>query len=330
MSLSPGRSTVLSRGLRHGSPLFYWGLLASTAGVTLFLCEAVMDRLFLPGWSKAQEGRQARFTQQALWERALTLFTWPFSEQMRLLIVKEVKTFFRDTSQWSQLILLLALVVVYVYNFSVLPLQGNPLMQFFLKNVISFLNLALAGFVVASVAARFAFPSFSLEGKAFWIVKTAPLSLRRLWWTKFWVNLLPLLVLGEALVVLTNSYLQVIPFVQWLSILTLALMVPTIVMLGLAFGATYPKFDADNAAKVAASMGGLVYMVTCMSYIAVVVLLEAFPVYWIFEARFRGHALSASGFVVCVVFFSAVVVLTLAVLALSVRYGQRKLEALLP
>lgn len=317
-------------GIRDGSPLFYWALLTSTAGVALFACEAVMSRLFLPGWSKAQEGRQARFTQRALWERALGIVTWPFPAQMRLLMVKEVKTFFRDTSQWSQLILLLALVVVYVYNFSVLPLQGNPLMQFFLKNVISFLNLALAGFVVASVAARFVFPSFSLEGKAFWIVKTAPLSLRRLWWTKFWVNLVPLIVLGELLVILTNNYLQVIPFVQWLSILTLALMVPTIVMLGLAFGAAYPKFDADNAAKVAASVGGLVYMVTCMSYIGLVVLLEAFPVYWIFESRFRGQGLSALGFAGCVTFFGAVLVLTAAVLGLSVRHGQRKLEALLP
>ena len=73
------------------------------------------------------------------------MLTAPFAPQTRVCwSIKEVKTFFRDTSQWSQLILLLALVVVYVYNFSVLPLQGSPLVTFYFKNVIAFLNLALA------------------------------------------------------------------------------------------------------------------------------------------------------------------------------------------
>ena len=55
------------------------------------------------------------------------------------------------------------------------------------------------------------FPSISLEGQSFWIVKTAPLPLSRLWWSKFWTGLVPLLVLGEVLVVATNYYLKVIP-----------------------------------------------------------------------------------------------------------------------
>ncbi|HXQ24445.1 MAG TPA: hypothetical protein VN812_22370, partial [Candidatus Acidoferrales bacterium] len=90
-----------------GSAAFYLLLLLSTAAALTVLCEAVMRRLFLPGWSKAQEGHKARLTQQAVWERALRLATVPFAPQTRLLVIKEVKTFFRDTSQWSQLILLL-------------------------------------------------------------------------------------------------------------------------------------------------------------------------------------------------------------------------------
>ena len=113
-------------GLRDGSPLFYYALLATTAAVAVMASEAVVERLFLRGWTKAQEGRQARFTQRALWERALAALTAVFPLQTRVIVVKEVKTFFRDTSQWSQLILLGALVVVYVYNFSVLPLQRQP------------------------------------------------------------------------------------------------------------------------------------------------------------------------------------------------------------
>lgn len=317
-------------GVREGTPFFYLALLTSTAAVAAMASESVIGRLYLPGWSKAQEGRQARLTQKPAWERMLAIITLPFSTQTRLLMIKEVKTFFRDTSQWSQLILLFALVVVYVYNFSVLPLAGNPLVTFYFKNVIAFLNLGLAGFVVAAVAVRFVFPSFSLEGKAFWIVKTAPLTLRRLWWAKYWVNAVPLLILGEVLVVATNTYLGVTPFMMWLSAGTLFLMIFTVVALGLAVGAAYPRFDADNAAQVAAGMGGLIYMVLCMSFIGAVVVLEAWPVYVVFMHRFRGTPIPLSAVTGMVGAFATVLALNACVLVASVRRGLRRLETLEP
>jgi ABC-2 type transport system permease protein len=313
-----------------GSPLFHFLLLASTAAALVILCEALLGRLFLPGLSKAQEGRKATFTQHALWERALRALTTPFAPQMRLLMTKEVKTFFRDTSQWSQLILLLALVVVYVYNFSVLPLNGSPLVTFYFKNVIAFLNLALAGFVIASVAVRFVLPSISLEGRSFWIAKTAPMALSRLWWSKFWVGLVPLLVLGEVLVAATNHYLKVMPFMMWLSTLTLFCMTFSVVSLGLAVGAAFPKFDADNPSKVAAGMGGLVYMIVCMSFIGAVVVLEAWPVYVLFSSRLYDLSLSLFRQASVVASFGAALTLTVVVFAWSVRYGIQRVKTLEP
>lgn len=313
-----------------GSAPFYLLLMLSTAAALTVLCESLMNRIFLPGWSKAQEGRKARFTRQPLWERAMRMLTAPLAPQTRLLAIKEVKTFFRDTSQWSQLILLLALVVVYLYNFSVLPLTGSPLVTFYFKNVIAFLNLALAGFVVASVAVRFVLPSVSLEGRSFWIAKTAPLRLGRLWWSKFWVGLIPLLVLGEILVLATNYYLQVLPLMMWLSSLTLFGMTFGIVALGLAVGAAYPKFDADNAAKVAAGVGGLVYMILCMSFIGAIVVLEAGPVYVVFMSRFHGTSLSAFTLGGIVASLGTALALMVVVFGYSVRYGIRRLDTLEP
>ncbi len=307
---------------------FHALLLATTAAVGFMAAEAITARWYLSGWTKAQEGRRARLTRGPLWERALALITRPLSPHTRLLVGKEVKTFFRDTSQWSQLILLLALVVVYVYNFSVLPIKGSPLVTFYFKNVIAFVNLALAGFVTAAVAVRFVFPSISLEGRAFWILKTAPLRLRRVWWTKFWAGLLPLLTLGEALVILTNSYLRVMPVMMWLSTVTLFLMMFGIVSLGLAVGVTYPRFDADNATKVAAGPGGLIYMVLCMSFIGLVVVLEAWPVYVLFASHLSGQPLSPSGWAGVVASLAAVVAVSLATFIIPMRRGLRRLEQL--
>lgn len=317
-------------GMRDGSPLFYYALLATTAAVATMATEAVVVRLFLRGWTNAQEGRQARFTQRAMWERGLAALTAVFPRQTRVIVIKEVKTFFRDTSQWSQLILLGALVVVYLYNFSVLPLHGSPLVTFYFKNVIAFLNLALASFVLASVAARFVFPSFSMEGRALWLMKGAPIAPRRIWWAKFWVALVPLLVFGELLVLATNSYLKVMPFMMWLSAGTLFGLAFAIVALALAVGAAYPNLDADNAAKVAASAGGLVFMILCMSFIGVVVMLEAWPVYVIFTSRFTQQPLNAATLASVVLSFAAVVAIIATVLIASIRQGIQRLAAIEP
>ena len=313
-----------------GDSVFDLALLLSTAVAFAIFCEWLMSRLFLPGLSKAQEGRKARLTQKPLWERSLQLLTSPFQPQSRLLMIKEIKSFFRDTSQWSQLILLLALVVVYVYNFSVLPLQGGLLVTFYFKNVIAFLNLALASFVIASVAVRFVLPSISLEGKSFWIAKSAPLTLGRLWWSKFWVGLVPMLVLGEILIIATNYFLHVTAMMMWLSTLTLFCLTFGIVALGLAVGAAYPKFDADNAAKVAAGVGGLVFMILCMSFIGAVVVLEAWPVYAIFMSRLLEEGLTTLELTTVVASLVAALGLTAGVFFASVRYGIDRLATIEP
>ena len=83
----------------------------------------------------------------------------PLAPVRRHLLVKDLKVFLRDVSQWSQLLLLVALVLVYLYNFRVLDLDRIPYMSGFIKNVYAFLNLGMAGFVMATVAVRFVFPA---------------------------------------------------------------------------------------------------------------------------------------------------------------------------
>jgi len=129
----------------------------------------------------------------------------------RELLLKEIRVFFRDTTQWSQLILLGVLVVVYVYNIKFLPLTG-PGITFFLVNIVPFLNLALAGFVLASIAARFIFPAVSLEGRTLWLLRSSPMRVRDLLWAKYWVGTVPLLVLALGIVGVTNHLLQVSSF----------------------------------------------------------------------------------------------------------------------
>ena len=158
----------------------------------------------------------------------------------------------------------------------------------FLQNEIAFLNMGLAGFVLSAVSVRFIFPSVSSEGKAFWIVRSSPLSLKRFLWGKYVVHAVPLVILAEALIVFTNYLLDVTPFMMILSSVTMFFVVFGIVALGVGFGALYPKFNYENIAQVSTGFGGLMFMIFSAIFIGVIIVLEAGPVYMIFMANMRG------------------------------------------
>ncbi len=105
--------------------------------------------------------------------------------------------FFRDSTQWSQLILVGVLVMVILFNIQALPLdQRRDRCRSALITLIAFLNQGLTGFVIAAVAARFIFPSISLEGRLLWLLRSSPLDPRAMLRSKYLVGVVPLVALA--------------------------------------------------------------------------------------------------------------------------------------
>ena len=304
---------------------FFYALLASYALFLPWASSWVCGAVYLSGWSKAQESRQGR-RRMDFFDRLLQWMTLPFPRTMRAMMLKDIKTFLRDTTQWSQLFLLVALVVVYLYNFKVLPLDRSPIPTATLKTAVSFANLALAGFVLSAVAVRFAFPAVSLEGKAFWILQTAPIFLRSLLWSKFWLNFLPLLVLGEILIVVTNHLLQVPNWMMGLSLATILLMTLGITAIGVGVGALYPKFNFDNAAEIPTSFGGAVCMIFSIAFIGIVVMIEAWPVYQLALEGLRPGKMTVPAFRLIAPSFCAVAAITTLAVVVPIKLGLNHLE----
>ena len=99
---------------------------------------------------------------------------------------------------------------------------------------------------MSTVAVRFVFPAVSAEGAAFWIIRTAPISLRDFLWSKFWTGLVPVLLLTEILIVAGNELLGVDPFLKQMSAVAIVFMAFALVGLATGLGARYPRFAADN------------------------------------------------------------------------------------
>jgi ABC-2 type transport system permease protein len=306
---------------------FFYALLASYALFLPLVTAWIAGAVYLTGWSKAQESRQGR-RQHPLFESVLDWLMRPFPSVLSALMVKDIKAFLRDSTQWSQLFLLIALMVVYLYNFKVLPLDRSPLPTATLKTAVSFANLALAGFVLSAVAMRFAFPAVSLEGKAFWILQTAPISLRTLLWSKLWLNLVPLLILGELLVFLSNLLLQVPVWMMLLSVATVFLLTIGITAICVGVGALYPKFSFDHAAEIPTSFGGAVSMIICVAFIGVAVMMEAWPIYVLAMRGLNpGQSTVPELWIIAPSLFG-VLALTVAAVIAPIRLGLKSLERL--
>lgn len=262
-------------------------LLGTTAAAAVVIGAALHRRLYASAYTKAQEGAE-HFVRGGVWHRILGTVLAPFGAAQREFVVKDVKLFFRDTTQWSQLILLGVLVLVYIFNIRALPLFRGEEVPFFFVSLVTFLNLGLAGFVLAAIAARFIFPAVSLEGRQMWLLLSSPFDLRALVWSKYWTGTLPLLVLAVILTAATNVILRVSPLMMAITVGTIILLTVTIGALALAFGTVYPQFDTANAAQIPTSFGGLVFMMSTVALLVLVIVLEAGPVYQYLRAEALG------------------------------------------
>jgi ABC-2 type transport system permease protein len=248
----------------------------TAAPVAILLGMLLHRRLYHLGFSKAQEGAERKIRRPM--RGPVSKFLSPLTASRREFILKDLRLFFRDNTQWSQLILLAVLLLVYLFNIKSLPLHSGERVPFRLVTMISFLNLGLAGFVLAAVAARFIFPGISLEGRQMWLLRSSPLDPRTLLWSKYWIGTVPLLFLALIITIFTNWLLHASGFMMVVAVGTIVLYTMAASALALSFGALYPQFGTENAAQIPTSFGGLVYMMSSLSLLAAIIMIEATPV----------------------------------------------------
>jgi len=302
--------------VRDAEPVvLLWGFV----GLALAAGTMVHQQLYSLGFSKAQEGAERKIRRQLRGPLAALLRSLPPSK--REFILKDLRLFFRDNTQWSQLILLAVLLLIYIFNVTTLPINTGERIPFSLITVVCFLNLGLAGFVLAAVAARFIFPAISLEGRQMWLLRSSPMDARAMLWSKYWIGTLPMLLLALVITALTNWLLHVSPFMMAISIGTIVLYTMAVSALALTFGVYYPQFGTENAAQIPTSFGGVVYMMSSLSLLALVIMIEALPVAEHLRAWQRGrpHGPSLELLLACALVIAVLVVAIVLPLRMSVR-----------
>ena len=293
------------------------GLLLTTPFVMYFAGEWTMKRWFFPGFSKAQEsfGGSHSFKPKKY-----------HPELMRWLFRKELKMFIRDSSQWSQLFLIGALIVVYLYNFKVLPLDRSPIPVEFIANMIAFANIGLTGFLIASLSARFVFPSIGGEGSAIGLVITSPLSLKRYLLYKYLFYVIPFTILGAILLIASNHLLQVTGPMWWVSLATGLIITWSVVAIALGFGALYADFKAENQAVVQGSFGAILFLFTALTYELLTLLIVSFPTYKLMRRWGMGLNISPSDLNLTVLTLIVILLISIGLPLFCLRKGLERID----
>lgn len=313
-------STWTARALAAGTQADFSGMALwvsvgwVAAGFLVAVNIYLVSRYYYQGWSLAYSGRSLSQvkTRRVIYlgiEKILA-FVRP---SLRSIILKDVKTFWRDPSQWTQLFMLGALVVVYIFNIRNLPMETIAL-----KNFISVLNIALAGVVLAAVAVRFIFPTTSVEAKSFWIIKCSPVDFSGYLWGKFFFYLPPLLILAEILVIVSNMFLDVDPYLSSISVAGVFFITIGLTGLGIGLGAIFPVFDHENIAELATSTGAIYYMLISLTYIGIVVMFGVRPVWAHFSQKFLLRDVGGVEIYIC---YAVIIILTAAVTVIPIRMG---------
>lgn len=246
------------------------GLLLISPVAIYMIGEGAMQRWFFSGYSKAQESFGG-------YRRFLNRGPYRLNSREGWIYKKEALSFLRDSTEWSQLFMVGALIVIYLYNFKVLPIDRSFMKEEYLANVIAFLNIGLTGFVMTSLSARFVFPSIGAEGGNFYLIRTSPLSMSRYLVHKYLFYAVPFTCLS-LLLVLTSCYLlHVEGPIWWISLFASTVMVWVVVAMALGFGVLYADFKSENKTTAMGGMGAILFLFTSLTFQVAVLASGAWP-----------------------------------------------------
>ena len=314
-------SSVLGAALQ-GRPYPWMELALLVSGSAGFagISRWITTWLFPDGWTRAQEANRARLSENSILDGLLAVFTRPLSKPMAAVIIKDTKTFFRDPSQWSQTFLMLSLIAIYLFSVQALPVDvvGTGYMQD-AKNALAYMNLGMVGFVMAGIAVRFQYAQISGEGRAFWMLRTAPIDPERYLWAKALPGLVPMLIVGGSITMATNAILNSPPLLFAISAFTAIGFAFGLSGIAVGMGALTPDFKADNVARAASGPGAIVFMVAALVLVFSVVGCLAVPVFFVLRVDRDGLPLSPQEWALALGFVLLAAVLCAVATFLPVR-----------
>ncbi len=174
------------------------------------------------------------------------------------LFIKDLLVHIKDPIQRTQLLVFAILAIIYIIIIKWLSIK--KILDPNIVTILSILWIWLVGFFISWFTLRFVFPNISLEGRAFWILKLAPLNIKKLYIIKFIFFFLFSLLFALALLISYHKIIWILPEISLLNTILGLTLVAFITALFFSLGSIYPNFNETNPSKIATSMWGLLWI----------------------------------------------------------------------
>ncbi len=268
-----------------GNSYFMAGLVITSSLMGLWLCAEVFSRGLFPCWVRSQKRKaDATLSKEESAKSGPTAhetaFRKPFLEKLGVsrenaaLIIKDVREFTRDPSQWIPFSVMYVLLLFYSLNLNRFNTEGT---ESFWTTLVSYMNFGVCSLVVSTLTTRFIFPLFSLEGRRLWILGLSPVSLVKVFWMKLLLYSVAIGSGSASLMLVSGTQLMlawsnVFTFVAAILLLSVGM---TSISLGL--GVIFPNYQETNPAKIVSSYGGTLCLLVNFVYILLYLLAFVTP-----------------------------------------------------
>ena len=196
----------------------------------------------------------------------------PIDQSLRAVILKDMTSLFRDRSQSLKLVMYLGIAVSYLILIKfmssalILNVYGMSLWWAFLAGI----NALFGGFILTALMTRLVYPSISLEGKAFWIMNSAPIALKDLLKAKL-LCWLPLSTLVSSSLLITGMILIQPSFSALFATLIVSLFLSFgCTALAVGIGAVFARFEWESANQISSGLGTLVLFFCSLIFVVIV------------------------------------------------------------
>ncbi|HEY9075101.1 MAG TPA: hypothetical protein VIO61_01065 [Anaerolineaceae bacterium] len=281
------------------------GASISTAVIVFWLTLNLAERLYYSGWARMQGSPQRRKNGRAVpvsagsaavpaasaaaQQAVLTSVApgWlerifsPLPPKMRAVVIKDLRLIPRDIRNMSQLITPIVISFVYIFSiarsFANIQAVSNDFPQRMFELGWGYLNVPVVLFVGWSFVINLSMSAFSREGRAYWLIKTAPIPATTLLKAKYLVSILPSVLLQWLLLLLISAF-------QWKGVASLiyglaatAFWTAGAIGINLAFGVVGAKLDWDDPRRMNRSGTGCLGALAGFVYLGIGAILYFVP-----------------------------------------------------
>lgn len=257
-------ANILQELLRStGAELVLYLLLLYLTAISLSaLAFLVVRALHFIAYSRAKNKGAAAKWESRRMQAVLRVLGQALDAKLRALLGKEMRLISRDLGQAVQVLVLLSISLIYLYNlriFSVVESFPESIRTWW-KSFLFVGNTCMGAFITTAFCARFVYPAISLEGRSYWILQSAPLSIGQMMRAKFWSWFVPVAAVSSVFFASGAVAIGADWTIILISLFFSVVMCYGIVGIAIGMGGVFAQFDWEHSSQLAAGFGNFVFM----------------------------------------------------------------------